>query len=179
MTQSLDMGRIEALSREVAEAHELVLYDVEFGTSRGQPVLRVTLDRPGAGEPGSGVSVGECAEVSRELGELLDVEEVIDLESYVLEVSSPGIERALRRPEHYDLAVGQNVNLVLSEVVAGQNTWRGLLSSVEGSVLTIRVPPTKNWKKGQRRKLPPVAEWEVVEVPLNVVRRANIVFGDS
>lgn len=174
---NVDMGQVEALCREVAEGHGLLMYDVEMVTDRGRPVLRLYVDRPGGCEPGMGATVDDCESVNRELSQMLDAVEGVIAFAYTLEVSSPGIERPLKREEHYRWAVGQMVQLALGEVIEGQNTYRGVLESFEDGEVGLRVsPPPKNWKKGQKRSLPPVETWPLVKIPLGAIRRAHLVY---
>ncbi|MBX9765776.1 MAG: ribosome maturation factor RimP [Bdellovibrionales bacterium] len=84
------------------------LYDVEFVSgSRGQGrVLRVYIDRPD-----NGVSIDDCANVSRALSLILDVEDLIEGDEYALEVSSPGLDRTLKQLWHFEAAVGSRIEL--------------------------------------------------------------------
>jgi len=174
---NVDMAQVGALCHEVAEGHGLLLYDVELLTERGRTVLRVFVDRPGGSEPGQGATVDDCESVARELGQMLDVSEELIPIAYALEVSSPGVERPLKREDHYRWAEGQLVQLVLGENVEGQNTYRGVLAGFAEGVVQLRVqPPPKNWKKGQRRSVSPVDSWQMVEIPLGVIRRAQMVY---
>lgn len=177
MPSPLDITPVEALAREVTEAHNLVLYDVVLGQRRGRPVLQVTIDRHGAGAPGTGVTVAECETISRELEQILDAEDPLPL-AYVLEVSSPGIERPLTQPRHYTLAVGQQVQLMLTGKIRNQNTWEGVLAEFRGDTIVLRLPPKSNKrrKKGQPIKYPPMATWETLQIPLDKVHKAKTVF---
>lgn len=177
--QSEGLGQVEQLAEEVAVAHGLRLYDVELLTVRGQAVLRVTLDKPGGREPGQGVTVKECVDVSRELGQILDADDPLP-GAYRLEVSSPGVERSLSLGRHFELAVGERLWLAMEPDVEGPREYQGLLESydAQGESLTIRLAPRskKKLKKGQRPKAVPVAQWEKVEVSLSSVRKARTVY---
>src|SRR4030095_4960250 len=88
--------RVGALAFRVATAYGLDIFDVELKREGGQQVLRVIVDRPGAGAtPKESVSIDDCARVAEDLGTLLDVEDVMPGE-YTFEVSSPGLDRPLR-----------------------------------------------------------------------------------
>lgn len=93
--------KIEQLAQEVAAREGCLIYDLEFTPQR---VLRVFLDKA-QGQ----VSVDDCANVSRGLNLMLDVEDVIPGGPYNLEVSSPGLERVLKKPEHYTKALGLKI----------------------------------------------------------------------
>ena len=103
------------------DGYELV--EVEWVRGGGRFTLRVFIDRPG------GVNIDDCQLVSRTIEPILDVEDFIE-PAYDLEVSSPGLDRPLRTPEHFARYAGQRVHVKAYGPVAG---------SAEGS------PPRKNW----------------------------------
>jgi ribosome maturation factor RimP len=131
--------RIESWAREAAEAHGLQLFDVE-PAARGRWIVRVYVERPGDfdPEPGEGVEVDECAEVSRYLEAYLDAEDAIP-ENYVLEVSSPGLERPLTGLEDLERAIGNRIQLVTREQIDGRNKVVGTLEGLDGDVLEIEI----------------------------------------
>ena len=99
------------------------------------------------------MTIDECVRVSRELGQLLEAEEVLS-QAYDLEVSSPGIERALRTPRHFAMALGEKVSLVaVGDEGAEARTMRGVLEAIEEGVLTLRLIPERKRKKGQKEPL--------------------------
>ena len=115
------MRRVPEIERELEVRVEdlgFELVDVRWGGSPRRPRLRVRIDRPGS-TPGWGVSVGDCAVVSRALEAWLDTSERVP-ERYVLEVSSPGLERPLVRDRDYDRFCGQRVAIKGHEVLAGR-----------------------------------------------------------
>jgi ribosome maturation factor RimP len=116
-------ARIEALSME--------LVDVEWGGSGRRPVLRIRVDFPDS-EPGRGVSVDDCARVSRELEPWLDAHDALP-ERYVLEVSSPGVERPLKRRRDFQRFAGQEVLIRGHGPLGGtgSNRLQGVLEGVE------------------------------------------------
>lgn len=152
----MGLGRLEELAGEVAEAHGLAIYDVRMTTQRGRQIVQVTIVRPG--EKG-GASIGDCAGVSRELGQLLEVDDPFN-HAYVLEVSSPGIERDLKRAEHFGWAVGETVHVVTSEEVDGSKQFEGVLDAfdAESEVLTVAT---------KKRR---------ADIPLRIVRKARTRF---
>jgi ribosome maturation factor RimP len=87
------------------------LADIRKGGSQGRPLLQVRIDRPDVAE-GSGVTVGDCAVVSRALEGWLDEAGMLG-SRYILEVSSPGIERPVRWREHWTRFIGRDVNVRL------------------------------------------------------------------
>jgi ribosome maturation factor RimP len=109
----LDLTKIEAVIRPAIEGSGLKLYDIEFSGR----ILRVMIERADGQ-----VGVNDCAETSRLLSPLLDVEDVIPGGAYELEVSSPGLDRQLRRPEHFQGAVGSRIRVSTREPMS---TWNG------------------------------------------------------
>jgi ribosome maturation factor RimP len=117
----------------VAASYGLDIDDVELRREGGQQVLRVVLDRPGPNRTAEeSVSVDDCARVSEELSAILDVEEVVPADRYTLEVSSPGLDRPLRRADDYRRFAGRRAKIVLAEPVARQTAFAGRVLGLEG-----------------------------------------------
>ena len=116
--------RVADLCRAPLEAAGYELWLVEWTTNRGRATLRVTIDGPG------GVTIDDCADVSRLVGGLLDAYDVIPY-GYDLEVSSPGLDRKLVQPEHFQRFVGSTLQVVLREPQDGRRKFRGRLVSAE------------------------------------------------
>ena len=124
----LDREAIAGIIERVAarEGLELVHWEVVGGP--GNFMLRIYIDKPG------GVSHADCELVSNQVGTLLDVEDVIS-HRYVLEVSSPGLERGLYKRGDYGRFAGRRIKLKTSEPINGQRNFRGkLLSFVDDRV---------------------------------------------
>ena len=124
---------LEQLSREIERivaAGGLELVDVEFKRERDARVLRVFIDKPG------GVGVDDCAQVSNEVGMMLDVENPIP-HSFTLEVSSPGLDRPLRKAEDFERFAGSFVRIRLKADRAGRKKFRGRLEKLDGDVVVI------------------------------------------
>jgi ribosome maturation factor RimP len=118
-------SQVEALGYECVE--------VRFGTEGGRRILRVTVD----GE--SGIGLDACAAVSRALGPVLDG--IAQFPSgYYLEVSSPGINRALTKPEHFGRFKGERAKLSLREPIEGGRTVTGILGTLRDGVLEVETP---------------------------------------
>ena len=140
-------------SEEAAEVHGFRLWDVEI-PQQGRWLIRVYMDMPDAA-PGEGITIKECAEISRYLEAIFDADERVP-DVYVLEVSSPGIERPLKTLEHVGRVVSENVELVLHEPVKGRSKVVGALLAQEGSVLTIEIDDEEieiDWDEVARAKL--------------------------
>ena len=125
------LERVRALVAPIASDLQLDLYDIE---QRGG-TLRVTLDAlPGAD---GGVDLEQLALATRLISRELDHHDPVP-GKYTLEVSSPGIERALRRPEHFGRVVGQRVNVrLVAADASGQRRYDGTLTHADGTTITI------------------------------------------
>ncbi len=147
------MDGVRKLAEPLLEALGLEYYDLQFLREGGRWVLRLFIDRP------EGVSLEDCERVSRELGVLLDVEDLIP-HAYTLEVSSPGLDRALRGIEEYRRFAGRRVRLQFlparleeslpagkagslrpagGEGDKGKRTVEGYLRGVEGETVRVEV----------------------------------------
>ncbi len=103
--KSESIEAVRLMAQEVAEKEGCRLYDIEF-VKGPRKTLRVYIDR--SGEP---VSIDDCTNVSRELNLLLDTEDVALVDPYDLEVSSPGLERRLTQPWHFEQSVGKKIKV--------------------------------------------------------------------
>jgi ribosome maturation factor RimP len=121
---------IEALAAPVLLAHGLTLVDVELLGGGRRSVLRFFIDKPG------GVTIDDCQQFSREIGDLLDVENVVS-GSFDLEVSSPGLDRELKKDRELAWAVGRPVRAWTREPVDGQREFTGQLLEVGEAFLTL------------------------------------------
>ena len=131
MVQAVDKGRLlELLEPAVAAlGYELADLDAHFGR-RG--LLRLYIDRDG------GVTVDDCQRVSEQIGALLDVEDPLP-GSYVLEVSSPGFDRRLRTPAHFERFRGEQARIELKDALDGRRNFTGKLAGVEGHEVLIEI----------------------------------------
>lgn len=111
------------------EGFELV--DVEYVTEGGNRYLRVYVDKEG------GIDIDECGRISEYLSERLDEKDPIE-HAYILEVSSPGAERPLKKPEDFMRAVGKDVFITTYEPVEGAKEFEGQLVSYDGKSLTVK-----------------------------------------
>src|ERR671936_1468536 len=129
--------QVRTMASRVAAGYGLEIFDVQFRREGRGMVLRVQLDRPGpAATAEESVSVDDCAQVSRDLSAILDVEDVVP-SAYVLEVSSPGLDRPLRHADDYRRFAGRRAKLVMREAVDGQTFFKGRLGGVDGDEVLI------------------------------------------
>ncbi len=119
----------------------------------------------------SGVTHTDCEQFSRDFGTVLDVEELVPGMEYLLEVSSPGLDRRLQKEADFVRFTGSLVKLQTFEPVAGNRHWRGRLSQVAAGSLTVVPEEEKKGKKGKK----PAAEPKPVEILLSNVEKANLV----
>lgn len=117
--------RVWEIATPVVEAEGMEIVDIELrheGGRRGR-TLRLYLDRQG------GPSLDDLTQVSRQLSDLLDDHDVVPGE-YTLEVSSPGINRLLRKPEHFTRFIGKRIRVRTREMIAGRRSFLGILRGV-------------------------------------------------
>lgn len=147
------VARVTEIAERVGAPEGIEIVDVEFKGAGKRRVLRIFIDRPG------GVSHAECEFISRNVGTILDVEDVVPGGSYILEVSSPGLERPLKKAADYERFRGRQVKIVVREPVAGRRTWKGTLAGLDGGVVTLET-----------------REGSSVQVELAQIQRANLTF---
>ena len=121
----VDLEKIRAIAERVVTSEGLTLVDVELKGGRVNPLLRVYIDKP------EGVSHAHCQLVSEQLSAILDVEDPFPA-SYVLEVSSPGLDRKLVKPRDFEYFAGRRARLVLREAIGQQKVVEGRLAGFEG-----------------------------------------------
>lgn len=119
-----------ALAAPVVEANGCTLWDVEYVREAGEWFLRLYIDKEG------GVSIEDCEAVSRRVSDLLDEADPIP-GSYTFEVSSAGLERALKKPEHFAACMGQAVDVKLYRPLDGRKEFTGTLENYDGGAVTV------------------------------------------
>jgi len=157
-----DAERVREIAERVGASAGLEVVEVELRGAGNSRMLRIFIDKPG------GVTHGDCANLSRELSTILDVEDAVPGGSYVLEVSSPGLDRKLSRPVEFERFTGSRVKLTTREPIDGNRHFEGRLESFREGRLTLELGETKKKKapEEKRRKL---------EIELKNVEKANLV----
>jgi ribosome maturation factor RimP len=122
--------RIKQIAAEAAQANNVELVHCEIVGSKRNMTVRVYIDKPG------GVSVEDCASVSRGMEETLDADDFIPT-AYLLEVSSPGLERELYSVDDFRKFTGQKVKVKLATPVQGQKVFVGRIAGVEGGDILL------------------------------------------
>lgn len=150
MDRGVILLRVERILGPLLDAEGFSLVDVEYKRERRGWILRVFIDKEG------GVTLEDCARVSREFGQLLDVEDIIPT-SYHLEVSSPGLDRPLKKEEDFVKYSGRKVRIKTKEQISGRRNFKGaLLGCTEGKVM-VKVEGS-----------------EVFAIPFSAILKANL-----
>ncbi len=140
---SMDLaGRVLALLEPRLEREHVELVDVQMIARGKRRVVCVRVDRVEVDEDGRkrpvGVTVADCARISRQIEDILDAEDVVPF-SYVLEVSSPGLDRPLRKPEHYDWFTGEQVVVRMADTFGSRRQYTGSLVGRQGDHIVVSV----------------------------------------
>jgi ribosome maturation factor RimP len=157
MSDASVVDKIKDITEGIIASMGLDLVELEYVREGRQMVLRLYIDKVG------GVNLDDCASVSRELSAVLDVEEFID-DKFTLEVSSPGLNRPLKKNADYEKSIGRLIKIKTFEAipdVAGnkRKTFLGTLLGFNGNVITMKLQ-----------------EGQMAEIPLNAVAKANLEF---
>ena len=144
--------RIRQLLDPILLSMGLDLWELEFRKQGPQWLLRVFIDR----EIGGPVTIKECETVSRDLGSTLDVEDIIP-HAYTLEVSSPGLDRTLTKPEHFIRFAGSAIRIKTYQPVHNEKVFRGKLQGITGSIVKIQLP-----------------SGEMLDIPMSNIAKASL-----
>lgn len=130
--------RIRMILDPIIESMGLSLWGLEFHKQGSQWNLRIFIDRENGG-----VSLNDCETVSRDLGTALDVEDIIS-NAYTLEVSSPGLDRTLSKPEHFVRFIGSMVRIKTFQNIDGQKVFRGRLLGLVDNMVSVELETGSN-----------------------------------
>lgn len=122
--------KTEALLLPMMEEHHFELVDVEFVKEAGTWYLRAYIDKPG------GITIDDCEVISRALSDLLDEENFIE-ETYILEVSSPGLGRPLKKDKDFTRSLGESVEVRLFRALEKQKEFTGTLKAWDKDTVTL------------------------------------------
>jgi ribosome maturation factor RimP len=145
--------KIEEIAQRVAGSEGLELVEVEVKGGGNNRFVRISIDKPG------GVTHGDCELVSQQVGTILDVEDVVPGGRYTLEVSSPGVERKLLKPQDYRRFQGKKARITLRDAVEGRRNWEGTLAGFENGDVALETQPGKT-----------------LRFPIDRVQKANLKF---
>ena len=126
----------ENLFLPITQKHGFELVDVEYVKEAGSWYLRVYIDKEG------GIAVDDCEVVSREADPILDADDCIE-ESYILEVSSPGLGRPLKKDKDFARSIGEEVEVRLFRAVEGCKEYTGLLNAYDKTTVTLMLEDEK------------------------------------
>ena len=143
------LQEISQVIEPILQSQGLELVDLEYQRESRGWVLRIYLDREG------GVTLDDCTEVSHEVGALLEVKDLIP-NAYILEVSSPGLTRPLKKPEDFNKFRNQLVKIKLFEPLDGRKNFKGTLLGLEEDKVRVEV------------------DQQVFELPLTRIAKANL-----
>ena len=125
-------SKVETWLLPLLEKNQFELVDVEYVREAGIWYLRAYIDKEG------GITVDDCEVVSRELGDWLDQKDFIE-DSYILEVSSPGLGRPLKKDKDFDRSIGEDVDIKLYKPMNKQKDYTGTLKAYDKNTVTVTV----------------------------------------
>lgn len=141
---------ITQIAQPILDRYNAELIDIGISGSRHRPILRMLVDKEG------GITLGECSDINRQLSEILDKDDAIK-ESFILEVSSPGLDRPLKKKKDFEKVIGKKINLYTKEYVEGKNFFCAVLDSVDEKSISLVT------KDGQ-----------ILKVPYENINKANL-----
>jgi ribosome maturation factor RimP len=158
-----EIERVREVAERVAASSGLEVVEVELRGGGKARMLRLVIDKPG------GVTHEDCANVSREVGTILDVEDAVPGGSYLFEVSSPGLDRKLLRPADYERFTGSRVKLTTRQAISGNRHFEGKLESFREGRLTLDL------STAPKKSRPAAGAPQKLEIELANVEKANLV----
>jgi ribosome maturation factor RimP len=135
----------------ILDEMEYDLVDVEYLAKHGKWVLQLTIDKEG------GVTIEDCVRVSAEIGDLIDVKDIMEHE-YVLEVSSPGLNRPLKKENDFIWAIGKKIKVKTKKPIQGRRNYTGYLKDFQMGTLCMEI------------------DGHIIELSESLVEKANLVF---
>lgn len=128
-------SKTEQLLSPIAGQYGVEIYDVEYVKEGSDWYLRAYIDKP------EGVNIADCENVSRALSDVLDAEDFIP-DAYILEVSSPGLGRTLKKDRHLEKSLGEIVEIKTYKPIDGRKEFAGILCAYDADTVTIEEPET-------------------------------------
>jgi len=146
-------SKIEEIAQRVAGSEGIEVVEVEVKGGGMHRFVRISIDKP------EGVTHGDCELISQQVGTILDVEDVVPGGRYTLEVSSPGVERKLLKPQDYQRFQGKKAKITLRDPLEGRRNWEGTLAGIENGEVLVETAPGQS-----------------IRFPLDNVQKANLKF---
>jgi len=160
---AFEVEKVRGIAERVAASSGLEVVEVELRGGGKARMLRIVIDKPG------GVTHEDCANLSREVGTILDVEDAVPGGSYTLEVSSPGLDRKLARAADFERFTGSRVKLTTKSPVNGNRHFEGRLENFSDGTLRLDL-------SSARKKLRPAeGAPQKLDIELANVEKANLV----
>ena len=144
--------RLQQAIAPVLEDLQAELVELDLVMASGQIIIRLLVDKPGAG-----INLDECALINRRLGDIIEEQNIIP-DRYLLEVSSPGIDRPLKAKSDFARNSGKPVKLFLREAVNGKIEWDGVIRNVSDTEVFVEI------------------EGQVVAIPLSIINKGKLLF---
>ena len=156
------LEKVEKIAQEVAGREGCILYDLEHTGSGKSRILRVYIDKEG------GVGIDDCSNVSKGMNLMLDVEDVVPGDMYNLEVSTPGLDRNLKKKWHFEKAIGKKVYVKLAKSLGTMGVEdKGMIAMKQFEEVVTAVED--DFVHFKIRTIP-------VKVPLAQIEKAKMVF---
>lgn len=149
----LDSDGLEALFAPIVQGLGFDLWGVQLRSSENHAHVKIFIDHD------DGITVENCSDVSHQISGIMDVEDPISV-AYTLEVSSPGLDRLLMKREHFEKYVGMEIKVRLGWAVQERRNFLGILTKLDEENIIMTV------------------DGELVEFPLNAVKRANLIYSE-
>ena len=157
------LDKVREIAGRVAQSTGLVVWDMELKGSGANRTLRIYIDKP------EGVSHEDCAAFSREVSTIFDVEDAVPGAAYILEISSPGLDRKLFKPEHFTQFTGSLVKFSTRDLVNGNRHFEGRLLGFSEGHLTVDLDQAASRKKAKAQGA------GVIVVPYSNIEKASLV----
>src|ERR1700732_3294741 len=160
---ALEIDKVREIAERVAPSSGWEVVEVELRGGGKARMLRIVIDKP------AGITHEDCANLSREVGTIIDVEDVVPGNTYTIEFSSPGLDRKLFRPADFERFTGNRVKLTTRNPVNGNRHFEGRLESFHEGRLLLDL------SKQRKKPCPGETAPEKLEVELGNVEKANLV----
>src|SRR6059036_500272 len=161
---AFEAERVREIAERVAASSGLEVVEVELRGGGKARMLRIVIDKP------AGVTHEDCANLSREVGTILDVEDAMPGGSYTLEVSSPGLDRKLTRPADFERFTGSRMKLMTRQPVNNNQYFEGRLESFRDGRLTLDLSVAS--KKSRKKMSSASTEQQKIEIEFANVEKA-------
>lgn len=146
--------RVESLIKEKIESLGYYLYDVEYVKEGAEYYLRIYIDKE------TGIDLNDCEKVSNEINDLLDKADYIK-EQYYLEVSSPGIERILKKDKHLEQNIGKKIDVKLfKKDEKGKKEYKGILKKFNQEEIIIEAEETTQIERKNISQIKTIYDWD-------------------